>query len=76
MGQVIGATDGIGASPSERPFDPHDILGLQPKVEDFEIGPHVVGIGGAGQWHHRQQIEDSFGRPVALTSGKPIADLW
>ena len=25
--------------------------GLQPEVEDFEVLPHVAGVGGAGQGH-------------------------
>lgn len=61
MGQVIGATDHIGAAPSQRKLDPHDLLAT--------IYRHL-GID------HKAQIEDQFGRPVSLTMGQPIRELF
>ena len=61
MGQVIGATDQHGAAPSDRRLDPHDLLAT--------IYRHL-GID------HRQSVLDPFGRPVALTSGQPIDELF
>lgn len=60
-GQVIGATDHIGARPSEKPFDPRDVLAT--------IYRHL----GIDPQH---QIADPGGRPIALTDGKPIAELY
>lgn len=60
-GQVIGETDHLGARPSRRPLDPHDLLATI---------YHHLGID------HRLQIEDPFGRPVALTNGTPINELF
>lgn len=61
MGEVVGATDRIGAEPIESRFDPHDVLAT--------IYRHL-GIDPT------QEIPDSFGRPIALTKGKPITRLW
>lgn len=60
-GQVIGATDKIGARPSQRPLDPIDILAT--------IYRH---LGIDPQLH----IPDPAGRPIALSHGKPIAELY
>ena len=59
-GQVIGATDQIGARPSHRPLDPHDLLASI--YRHLGIDPH-------------HQLPDPFGRPIALTHGEPIAEL-
>jgi uncharacterized protein (DUF1501 family) len=61
MGEVIGATDNIGASPSERRLDPHDLLAT--------IYRHL-GID------HKAQVPDQFGRPISLTMGQPIKELF
>lgn len=61
MGQVIGATDAIGARPSSRPLDPHDILAT---IYRF------LGI------NHELHLPDPAGRPIALTHGKPVAELF
>ena len=61
MGQVIGSTDAIGARPASRPFDPHDFLATIYKF---------LGI------NHEHQLPDPAGRPVALTNGTPIAELF
>jgi hypothetical protein len=61
MGEVVGATDRIGAEPVASRFDPHDVLAT--------IYRHL-GID------HQQEILDPFGRPIALTKGKPITALW
>lgn len=60
-GQVIGATDSIGARPSQRPLDPTDILAT--------IYRHL----GIDPDHH---VPDPAGRPIALTTGKPIMELY
>lgn len=60
-GRVIGATDHIGARPSERPLDPHDILATI--YHHLGIDPQLY-------------IPDPAGRPIALTEGKPIAELF
>ena len=61
MGQVIGSTDAIGARPASRPFDPHDFLATIYKF---------LGI------NHELQLPDPAGRPIALTNGTPIAELF
>jgi hypothetical protein len=61
MGQVIGATDAIGARPDSRPFDPHDVLATIYRY---------LGID------HTLHLPDPFGRPIALTHGTPIAELF
>lgn len=61
MGQVIGVTDAIGARPSSRPLDPHDVLAT---IYRF------LGID------HELHLPDPAGRPIALTHGKPIAELF
>lgn len=61
MGQVIGATDAIGARPSSRPLDPHDILAT---IYRF------LGI------NHELHLPDPAGRPIALTHGKPVPELF
>lgn len=60
-GQVIGATDNFGARPSAHPLDPTDILAT--------IYRHL----GINPEHH---IPDPGGRPIALTHGKPITELY
>ena len=61
-GQVIGASDSIGAYPKERPTTPADIhatvyaaLGYDPKSISFQA---------------------SDGRPMALTEGTPMSELF
>ncbi|MBM4068312.1 MAG: DUF1501 domain-containing protein [Planctomycetes bacterium] len=61
MGQVIGSTDSMGARPRTRPLDPHDILAT--------IYRHL-GID------HHAQFPDLSGRPIALTNGEPVAELF
>ena len=61
MGQVIGATDAIGARPSSRPLDPHDILATI--YQFLGIDPHL-------------HLPDPSGRPIALTHGTPIRELF
>ena len=61
MGQVIGATDAIGARPSSHPLDPHDFLATIYKF--LGINPEL-------------QLPDPAGRPISLTNGKPIAELF
>ncbi|HBH50858.1 MAG TPA: DUF1501 domain-containing protein [Planctomycetaceae bacterium] len=61
MGQVIGATDGQAGYPVERPIDPQDVLAT--------IYRHL-GIDLA------TQFPDGGGRPVTITTGTPIRELW
>lgn len=61
MGQVIGSTDAIGARPASRPLDPHDFLAT---IYRF------LGI------NHELHLPDPAGRPIALTHGAPIAELF
>ncbi len=60
MGQVIGATDNIGARPSSRPLDPHDFLATVYRY---------LGID------HTLHFNDPAGRPLPLARGTPIAEL-
>lgn len=60
-GQVIGATDQIGSRPSQRPLDPHDVLATI--YRHLGIDPHL-------------HIADPQGRPIALTHGTPIGELF
>jgi hypothetical protein len=61
MGQVIGSTDAIGARAASRPLDPHDILATI---------YHFLGID------HLLHLPDPSGRPIALTHGTPIRELF
>ncbi len=61
MGRVVGQTDGIGARPIERPYDPQDFLAT---IYRF------LGID------HTQAIQDPFGRPIALATGNPIVEMF
>jgi hypothetical protein len=61
MGQVIGSTDAIGARPASRPLDPHDILAT---IYRF------LGID------HELHLPDPAGRPIALTHGTPVSELF
>lgn len=60
-GQVIGSTDNFGTRPASRPLDPQDILAT------------VYKFLGINPEHH---IPDPAGRPIALSHGKPIMELW
>lgn len=60
-GEVIGATDAIGARPSQRPIDPQDFLATI--YQFLGIDPHL-------------HLPDPQGRPIALTHGTPISELW
>ncbi|MEX0728174.1 MAG: DUF1501 domain-containing protein [Planctomycetaceae bacterium] len=61
MGQVIGATNSRGEHPVERRFDPHDILATI---------YHHLGID------HTHHVLDPAGRPIPLTRGEPISELF
>jgi hypothetical protein len=61
MGQVIGSTDAIGARAASRPLDPQDILATI---------YHFLGID------HLLHLPDPSGRPIALTHGTPIRELF
>ncbi|MBX3439924.1 MAG: DUF1501 domain-containing protein [Planctomycetaceae bacterium] len=60
-GRVIGQTNRYAEHPKERPLDPHDILAT--------IYRHL-GID------HRREYLDPQGRPLPLTRGEPIAELF
>jgi hypothetical protein len=61
-GQVIGASDAIGAFPKERPMAPADIHATVYAA----LGYDVRGIS----------YESTDGRPVPLTDGTPISELF
>ena len=46
--------------------------GIQAEIEDFEVGPHVAGVGGAGQGYHAHvegEPEDDLADGPAMTFG-------
>jgi hypothetical protein len=59
-GNVVGATDGHGARPKTRRYDPHDFLATI--YQYLGIDPH-------------REYTDTLGRPLPLTRGTPIAEL-
>ena len=61
MGQVVGSTTSNGERPRDRPLDPHDVLAT--------IYRHL-GID------HTLQHLDPTGRPLPLTRGEPIRELY
>lgn len=60
-GEVIGSTDATGAQPSTRRIDPQDFLATI--YHYLGIDPHLT-------------IPDPAGRPIALSTGEPILELW
>ncbi|RLS38173.1 MAG: DUF1501 domain-containing protein [Planctomycetota bacterium] len=60
MGQVIGATDSQAAYPADRPLDPQDLIATIYRHLGIDLGTH---------------FPDNTGRPVAITTGKPIREL-
>ena len=60
-GHVIGATDHHGARPATRPLDPHDVLATI--YRHLGIDPRAL-------------VDDPFGRPIVLSNGDPIMDLY
>src|SRR5687767_9538951 len=61
-GQVIGASDKTGAYPSERPTTPADI--------------HATVYAALGYDVRSIHYKDLDGRPVALTEGTPMGELF
>ena len=61
MGQVIGATDSQAAFPIERPLDPQDLMATMYCHLGIDLGTH---------------FPDPSGRPVAITTGTPIRELF
>jgi hypothetical protein len=61
MGEVIGGTNRYGEHPTERPLDPQDILAT--------IYRHL-GID------HTKEFPDPQGRPIPLSYGAPISELF
>lgn len=61
VGQVIGASDAIGAYPKERPISPADI--------------HATVFSALGYDPHGIHYTASDGRPVPLSEGTPISEL-
>lgn len=60
-GQVIGASDHIGAFPTERPITPADV--------------HATMYTALGYDIRSISYQSADGRPIALTEGKPISEL-
>src|SRR5260370_3765971 len=55
-------------------LDPFQFVGFQAKVESLEIGPHVVGVGGAGQGRHadlKGEPENNLADGPAVAFGDP-----
>jgi len=61
MGQVIGATDGQAGYPVERPVDPQDVLATLYRHLGIDLAT---------------QFPDAGGRPVSITTGTPLRELW
>jgi hypothetical protein len=61
-GQVIGASDDIGAYPKERPTTPADI--------------HATMFAALGYDVHSISYQSSDGRPIPLTDGTPMMELF
>jgi hypothetical protein len=61
-GQVIGASDAIGAYPKERPTTPADI--------------HATVYAALGYDVRSISYQSSDGRPIALTEGTPMSELF
>ncbi len=61
-GQVIGASDKTGAHPAERPVSPADI--------------HATVFAALGYDAHSISYKDLDGRPIPLTEGTPMAELF
>jgi len=60
MGQVIGSTDQHAAFPHERPIDPQDLMATLYQFLGIDLNTH---------------FPDGSGRPIAITTGKPIKEL-
>ena len=60
-GQVIGASDSIGAYPKDRPTTPSEI--------------HATVFAALGYDLRNIQYESTDGRPIPLTDGTPMAEL-
>jgi hypothetical protein len=60
-GQVIGATDRVGAYPTSHPTHPNDILAT---------AYHLLGFDP-----HQTRIPDRTGRPIGLTEGTIVREL-
>jgi len=48
-----------------------NFVGLQAELEDVEISTHVVGIRGAGEWHHAHlqgEAEDDLADGPAVSA--------
>jgi hypothetical protein len=61
-GQVIGASDDIGAYPKDRPTTPADI--------------HATMFAALGYDVHGISYQSTDGRPIALTDGTPMMELF
>jgi uncharacterized protein (DUF1501 family) len=61
-GQVIGASDAIGAYPTERPTTPADI--------------HATVYAALGYDVRTISYQSSDGRPIALTEGTPMSEMF
>jgi hypothetical protein len=61
-GQVIGASDDIGAYPKDRPTTPADI--------------HATMFAALGYDAHSISYQSTDGRPIPLTDGAPMMELF
>ena len=60
-GQIVGASDAIGAYPKERPISPADI--------------HATVFAALGYDSNQIAYQSSDGRPIPLSDGTPIGEL-
>ncbi len=60
-GQIVGASDAIGAYPKERPITPADI--------------HATVFAALGYDSNQIAYQSSDGRPIPLSDGTPIGEL-
>ena len=60
-GQIVGASDAIGAYPKERPISPADI--------------HATIFAALGYDSNQIAYQSSDGRPIPLSDGTPIGEL-
>lgn len=60
-GQVYGSSDKIGADPAEKPVSPADLTATV---------YHALGVDP------QQTVTDRLGRPLAMTDGEPLRELF
>src|SRR5205823_480490 len=57
---------------SEQTLDRPDFFGIEMEIEDRQIGPHVLGVGGPGERQHadvHSETEDDLAWAAAVMPG-------